>query len=120
MPQPKSIFLGQFLQESKKIIISDPCYKINKNKKVNQILKNVQQGYWNVWVEKNKVPSLGGVRREQYTELKAKYIPTDFEEDSNITDYYDMSDMLDKYNKNSEETIDTGIMYVESGQFTIY
>lgn len=51
------IFLGQYTQESDKMIISDPYYKSKYDKKdfyhLNHIIENVKQGSWNTWILRN-------------------------------------------------------------------
>jgi hypothetical protein len=47
------IYLGTFDQTSDKILVSDPCYELEKDEdtfKINFILNNAQQGKWNTWV----------------------------------------------------------------------
>lgn len=82
MIKNKYIFLGQFTQESDRIVVADPSIQINENN-INyyKIIEGIKKGNWNVWIDKenpfkNKYPSLANIRPDQRS-LVAIYCPSD-------------------------------------------
>ena len=68
------IFLGQFIQESNKMIIGDPCPNDNNN---NLIIKNVKQGSWNSW----------SYHKINIAVLIAKYCPINIKNNPEASEY---------------------------------